>query len=75
MKQVMIVFDIPEDETIDQSVVPKLSHCRIGPTGADMICSTPVKIIDDKDVIEDVMNIISGYNIEYHARYSKEELF
>ena len=69
MKQVLIVFDIPDDETIEQDVVPKLSHCRLSATGADLFCSTPVRIIDDEDIVKDVMAILSSYNADYQPKH------
>jgi len=75
MKQVMIVFEIPDDEIIDQSVVPKLSHCRIKEeTKADMICSTPVRIIDNQEIVGQVVSILSAYNIDWKAKAFREEV-
>lgn len=61
MKKVMIIFEIPDNENIDQDVIPKLSHCRIRDDGVDMICSTPVKIIDCPS---EISNYIEKHNID-----------
>ena len=52
-KKVIAIFEIPDDETIDNTVVSKLTHCRQTSTGADAICSTPImKFIEDEYIVK-----------------------
>lgn len=75
MKQVMIVFEIPDDEIVDHEVVPKLSHCRIKEgSGADMICSTPVKIIDDPKLMADILSTLDRQGINWRPKGYREEI-
>ena len=55
MKKVIAIFEIPDDETIDKDVIPKLTHGRITVSGANLICSTPVEIIDDQLLVQKII--------------------
>lgn len=55
MKKVIAIFEIPDDEFINNNFTPKINHVRISSSGSDVFCNTSVKIIDCPESIEDII--------------------